>query len=181
MVSCGLTAIGSTLYGATQSGGVAGSNGNGTLFEVKTDGSNYHLLYSFTGGSDGYYPNCVAASGCTIYGTADGGAYGDGTLFSFTVPEPGDANGDGRVDINDLTIVLTNFGQTGMTWSQGDFIGDGTVDINDLTIVLANYGWSGGYSSTLKSVPEPAPLLLLLSAAASLFLFLRRTRLRAAA
>ena len=47
----------------------------------------------------------------------------------------GDANGDGTVDINDLTIVLANYNQTtGMTWSTGDFIGDGTVDINDLTI-----------------------------------------------
>ena len=46
---------------------------------------------------------------------------------------PGDANGDGRVDINDLTIVLSHFGQTGMTWTQGEFTGDGTVDINDLT------------------------------------------------
>ncbi len=27
---------------------------------------------------------------------------------------PGDANGDGKVDINDLTIVLTNYGKTGM-------------------------------------------------------------------
>ena len=42
------------------------------------------------------------------------------------------------MDINDLTIVLANFGQTGMTWSQGEFTGDGTVDVNDLTIVLAN-------------------------------------------
>ena len=48
---------------------------------------------------------------------------------------PGDANEDGRVDVNDLTIVLTNFGQTGMTWSQGEFTGDGKVDVNDLTIV----------------------------------------------
>ena len=54
---------------------------------------------------------------------------------------PGDANGDGRVDINDLTIVLANYGQNvGMSWYSGEFTGDGTVDINDLTIVLANYG-----------------------------------------
>ena len=53
---------------------------------------------------------------------------------------PGDANGDGRVDVNDLTIVLTNFGRTGMTWSQGEFTGDGTVDVNDLTILLTNFG-----------------------------------------
>ena len=28
--------------------------------------------------------------------------------------DPGDANGDGQVDINDLTIVLSNFGKTGV-------------------------------------------------------------------
>ena len=53
---------------------------------------------------------------------------------------PGDATLGGRVDINDLTIVLTNFGQTGMVWSQGDFTYSGSVDLNDLTIVLANFG-----------------------------------------
>ena len=36
---------------------------------------------------------------------------------------PGDANLDGTVDINDLTIVLANYGQTGMTWTQGEFTG----------------------------------------------------------
>ena len=53
---------------------------------------------------------------------------------------PGDADLDGRVDVNDLTVVLADYGQTGV-WSQGNFItGDSQVDINDLTIVLANYG-----------------------------------------
>ena len=38
----------------------------------------------------------------------------------------GDANGDGRVDINDLTVVLTNYGKTaGTSWDTGDFNGDG--------------------------------------------------------
>jgi len=71
----------------------------------------------------------------------------------------GDANGDGKVDINDLTIVLTNYGQTGMVWSRGDFNGDGKVDINDLTIVLTNYGNTAG--SGIMAVPEPASLVLL--------------------
>ena len=40
----------------------------------------------------------------------------------------GDANCDGKVDINDLTIVLANYGQaTGMSWSTGDFNSDGKV------------------------------------------------------
>ena len=56
----------------------------------------------------------------------------------------GDANLDGRVDVNDLTIVLTNFGKTDMTWSKGDFNYDGKVDINDLTIVLTHFGQSLG-------------------------------------
>jgi hypothetical protein len=75
----------------------------------------------------------------------------------------GDANGDGKVDINDLTIVLAHYGQTGMTWSQGEFTGDGTVDINDLTIVLAHYGQSLGASgASIAAVPEPGSLTALL-------------------
>ena len=33
--------------------------------------------------------------------------------FVIYAPTPGDANLDGRVDVNDLTIVLSHFGQTG--------------------------------------------------------------------
>ena len=39
--------------------------------------------------------------------------------FLLTPLEPGDANGDGRVDVNNLTIVLTNFGQTGADLEPG--------------------------------------------------------------
>ena len=84
---------------------------------------------------------------------------------NLTMATPGDANGDGGVDINDLTIVLTNYGQTGMTWTQGEFTGDGRVDINDLTIVLTNYGQTAGSSTGLAAVPEPGALAVLLSAA----------------
>ena len=31
-----------------------------------------------------------------------------------------------------------------MVFSHGDFNGDGKVDINDLTILLTNYGWTSG-------------------------------------
>ena len=82
---------------------------------------------------------------------------------SAAAPLPGDANGDGQVDINDLTIVLSNFGSTGRAWSQGCMDGDpaGTVDINDLTIVLANFGKTYGASSGIKAVPEPTGIVLL--------------------
>ena len=75
---------------------------------------------------------------------------------------PGDANLDGKVDINDLTIVLANYNQTGMTWTQGEFTGSGTVDINDLTIVLAHYGHTAGSSAgPVAAVPEPSTLVLI--------------------
>ena len=92
---------------------------------------------------------------------------------------PGDANGDGKVDINDLTIVLTNFGQTGCAWSQGCMDGDptGTVDVNDLTIVLANFGTSVGSSAGgFSAVPEPSVAILGASAACLLgYAWRRRT------
>ena len=70
------------------------------------------------------------------YGSNNGTYQG----FLLTPALPGDANLDGMVDINDLTIVLSHYGQTGQAWANGNFTGDGTVNINDLTIVLAHYG-----------------------------------------
>jgi uncharacterized repeat protein (TIGR03803 family) len=84
----GLTLSGNTLYGTTSAGGTAGK---GTLFAIKTDGSGYTSLYSFSGGSDGADPESeLVLSGNTLYGTANGGgdSSGDGTVFSFTLPSP---------------------------------------------------------------------------------------------
>ena len=93
-----------------------------------------------------------------------------------SIAPPGDANLDGRVDINDLTIVLANYSQPGMTWSQGCMDGNqtGTVDINDLTIVLDSYNTTYGASSGVKAVPEPTCLALLGLGAACLLAFARR-------
>ena len=89
--------------------------------------------------------------------TPTGAPNNSGTIFAMTLPQPGDANADGKVDINDLTIVLTNFGQTDMTWYQGDFLDTGTVDVNDLTIVLQGFGQTTALSgsSVWSAVPEP--------------------------
>jgi hypothetical protein len=75
----------------------------------------------------------------------------------------GDANLDDKVDINDLTKVLTSYNQsTGVSWTNGDFNNDGRVDINDLTIVLTHYNQSySAAASGLAAVPEPDTLALL--------------------
>lgn len=56
-------------------------------------------------------------------------------------PCPGDVDGDGDIDLTDLSTLLTNFGQTsGMTIAEGDTDGDGDVDLSDLSELLANFG-----------------------------------------
>jgi probable HAF family extracellular repeat protein len=116
----------------------------------------------------------VGDGSVTIGGTLDAKR-----AFLLTPAISGDANLDGRVDVNDLTIVLAHFGQSGMTWTEGEFTGSGTVDVNDLTIVLANYGKSQNIGSSAgppTAVPEPASLGLLAAAMAAAALLLRRRR-----
>ena len=71
---------GTTLYGMTSSGGAEGS---GTIFKIKTNGSGYQLLHSFSAGMDGGSPHgSLILSGSNLYGmTNTGGIHGGGTIF----------------------------------------------------------------------------------------------------
>ncbi len=76
---------GSTLYGMTM--GSAPPDAGGTVFMINTDGTNYTILHTFTGGpaetGDGCQPEGdLILSGSTLYGmTSGGGAVGLGTIF----------------------------------------------------------------------------------------------------
>ena len=64
---------------------------------------------------------------------------------SLTVDEPclGDLDGNGQIDLTDLSIVLANFGtSSGATPEDGDLNGDGDVDLEDLAQILALFGTS---------------------------------------
>ena len=77
----------------------------------------------------------------------------------------GDANGDGKVDGSDVTILAGNWqvgvsdGETA-TWEMGDFNGDGKVDGSDVTILAGN--WQYGTTASAAAVPEPSVAMLLL-------------------
>lgn len=65
------------------------------------------------------------------------------TVNQVVTPPPGktgDFNNDGKVNINDLSILLTNYGKTVTVKTNGDCNGDGKVDVVDLAMLLSNYG-----------------------------------------
>ena len=90
-----LVLSGRTLYGTTSLGGTFGS---GTVFKVKTDGTDFTTIHTFTipvisganpgTNSDGCLAkNPLMLSGNTLYGmAAAGGTLGYGTVFSITLP-----------------------------------------------------------------------------------------------
>jgi hypothetical protein len=134
-----------TLYDGQLTAPAGVTTGNGTL--------GWKYVASGLPGTSGYAGQ-IAAGEYYVQLDANGG--GVETLL------PGDANGDGKVDINDLTIVLAHYDQSGTGWAQGEFTGDGKVDINDLTIVLAHYNQSFGSSAGgMSAVPEPGALAAL--------------------
>lgn len=69
--------------------------------------------------------------------------HGRGIYFGQIAPTPcaGDVNDDRTVDLQDLAILLANFGMTGgATLEDGDLDGDGDVDLQDLADLLALFG-----------------------------------------
>src|SRR5262249_55816861 len=72
--NCGVTLVGSVLYGTTKSGGTAS---DGTIYSFDTATSNYQVVHRFTGASDGFAPfGDLTLVGSTLYGTTWGGGPG---------------------------------------------------------------------------------------------------------
>ena len=86
------------------------------------------------------------------------------------LPDPGDADKDGSVTDDDLSLLLAHWGQDVTAdpdggWAKGEFDATAPVDDNDLSLLLAN--WTG----TGAAVPEPSAMSVLI---ASALLLLRR-------
>ena len=62
----------------------------------------------------------------------------DDALLVENIENPADVNGDGVVNIQDLVLVASNFGQTGQ--NSADVNADGIVNIQDLVLVAAAFG-----------------------------------------
>jgi uncharacterized repeat protein (TIGR03803 family) len=84
----GLLLSANTLYGTASAGG---DSGNGTLFSLNSNGTDFKTRHVFTGGSDGYRPLAgVILSSNTLYGTtwAGGANFALGAVFAFNLNSP---------------------------------------------------------------------------------------------
>jgi uncharacterized repeat protein (TIGR03803 family) len=76
----GVVPVGKYLYGTTNGGGIGG---NGTIYRLDTVTRVEKVLYEFTGGADGCYPNGLTLYKNVLYGTAIAcGGAGYGSVFS---------------------------------------------------------------------------------------------------
>jgi uncharacterized repeat protein (TIGR03803 family) len=155
-----LVLSGDILYG-TASGG--GSAGNGTVFNVGTDGTGFTTLYSFsltsgTTNNDGADPYAgLILSGNSVYGiTLVGGSAGSGTLFKV------------GTDGNGFTTLYEFTARGGYTNSDGAQPWAGLILSSNSLYGAAYYGGSSG-SGTIFSISF-LPQLTIKSSASNIIL-----------
>lgn len=91
-----------------------------------------------------YVYDFVAMGLCPRYRSSAVMFWGDGAAAP---PCPGDANGDRRVDLSDLALILASFGSC--VGSPGfnpgaDLVPNGCVDLSDLSLLLGRFGSTCG-------------------------------------
>ncbi len=76
-------------------------------------------------------------------------------IFSSAAGIAGDVDGNGKVDIVDIGIIIDNYGKNPVPNHNADINADGKVDIVDIGITIDNYGKTGtggGGNSTYDQV-----------------------------
>jgi uncharacterized repeat protein (TIGR03803 family) len=141
--SAALIISGNTLYGTTVIGGHAG---NGTGFAIKTDGTGFTNLHSFSALAGGQNTNGDGATpfgefvllGNTLFGTTSrGGKEGSGTVFAVNT------DGSGFRILHHFTMVGTIYPSAG-TNADGANPSGGLVLLGNTLYGTAQYGGESG-------------------------------------
>jgi hypothetical protein len=143
-----------------------------------------------TSSANGKLTGLGVAAASDVLGIANGDAgtwngqtvTGSDTLVMYTYG--GDANLDGKINIDDYGRIDSNVGFNGTVhgWYNGDFNYDGSINIDDYGIIDSNIGIQGpplGAAQPLAGlavVPEPASVALIGLGAAALSGARRRRR-----
>ena len=148
-----LVSDGTYLYGMAQDGGSMASCflGCGTIFKIKSDGTEVTKLLNFDNATTGSYPRgSLIYDGTFLYGTTENGAGGYGTLFKMTPTlPPCNANYTTTYDttLNIFTLVVDSATIANATAYSWDF-GDGTT--STLAIPPHTYPVGGTYNVCMK-------------------------------
>jgi hypothetical protein len=106
---------------------------------VTSNGNSSTVTLTFNGVlPDGRYRATLIGAGIT-------NSFGDPMFGNFEhnfFVLTGDADHDGRVNLNDFNIMAANFGQSGRDASQGDFTYDGIVNLDDFNVLASKFGMS---------------------------------------
>jgi uncharacterized repeat protein (TIGR03803 family) len=160
----GLVLSGSTLYGTTRFGG---SSGNGTVFDINTNGTGFTNLHSFIIDASDCRAG-LALSGSTLFGTTTAGGDGWGTVFrmnsdgtGFTIVWSFSGGLDGGRPYSVLpvsgTVLYVTSPQGGFGWTNGTVFrvntdGSNPVALHDFT------GGSDGSNPVARLVPSGTAL-----------------------
>ena len=137
-----------TVYGSTDGQGVSGDYG--TLYKIDTAG-NYTVLYDFQNGTDGQGPDAppLPPDGFgNMYGTAGGGAAGQGTLFQF-IP--------GTSSFNLLDAFGTSTDATN-GWAPNGLISDSADNLYGFTGVGGDFSSGNVYEAPSGNLANPTNL-----------------------
>ena len=148
-----LALSGNTFYGTTEYGGMYG---NGTIFQVNTDGSGFTTLYSFSPtftNAFGIYTNGDGANpvaglivgGGALYGTAQyGGTNGSGSAFSFIIYDSKLINIHNFGLLGSNSVPFNNYTNNVYTNSDGAYPAGGLI-VSGITFYgTAQYGGANG-------------------------------------
>ncbi|MCH2133385.1 MAG: hypothetical protein MK116_06520 [Phycisphaerales bacterium] len=109
---------------------IQGRDAAGNIFTRDVE---YNFGYSPTEDCNG---NLVSDTCDIANGTSDD-ANGNGIPDECDNLCPGDVDGDGDADVDDILAVIGNYGNAG---GDGDADGDGDVDVDDILLVLNSFG-----------------------------------------
>ena len=126
-----------TLYGTTASGG---TNYNGTIFKINTDGNGYGILRSLTNSPDP--EGGMVLIGNTLYGTTfSGGSANNGTIFKMNT------DGSGYFEMHSFSATVPSYYGTNSDGNrpQGDLVTDGSTLYG-----TAQYGGTNGTGTIFK-------------------------------
>jgi fibronectin type 3 domain-containing protein len=100
-------------------------------------GETYLAQVSNTPTTTQYTDNSVTNSGTYYYQVVAHNSQGDGARSNEIGAKAGDTNGDGHVNLSDLTVMLANLGTSS---SFCDFNQDNIVNVFDLSFLMSRYG-----------------------------------------